>query len=700
MAVIRYELVNRVALITLDRPPVNSLGLQLRTELMQALTRAAADPQVEAMVITGNDDVFCGGADIREFGTERPSTSPTGRQLSEWMEASGKPVVAAIRGVCMGGGLELAMGAHGRVAHAQARIALPEVRLGLLPGGGGTQRLPRAVGLATALEMITTGNTVKAVRLKDTGLFDAVTEDDPVAAACELALRMGRGDVPMKRLRDMRMDEPQAAELLAAARDQAATRKRGLLAPLRCIDAIALCLDTLFDDAMRMEREFFVELVNSPQSRAQRHVFFAERAAARIEGVDPGITVRTIQRVGVVGAGTMGGGIAMSLASAGMDVVLCERDSAALERGLGTIRRNYEASARKGRISTADVERCMSLITPSLELEALRDADLVIEAVFESMPVKEAVFRQLDAICREGAILATNTSALNVDRIAALTRRPEDVLGLHFFSPANVMRLLEVVRGAKTQPDVLASAMTLARRIGKLAVVSGVCDGFIGNRMLARYTAAANALILAGASPQQVDGALQRFGMAMGPFRMNDLAGLDIGWATRKRRAQEAGVTPQPVVADRLCEAGRFGQKTGAGWYRYEGGNRTPLPDDTTDAIIAAHRNSLGITPRVVSDEEVVQRCIYALVNEGARILDEGIAARGSDIDLVYLNGYGFPPAHGGPLCWADETGLARAVEALRRFASEPGAEASWEPAPRLLRCVEQGKPLSLGAPA
>lgn len=700
MPVVQYRVVDRVALITLDRPPVNSLGLELRSELMQAFERAAAQPEVDALVLTGNADVFCGGADIREFGTDKPSTPPMGRHLSEWMEASRKPVVAAISGVCMGGGLELAMGAHGRVAQAQTRIALPEVRLGLLPGGGGTQRLPRAVGLARALEMIASGNTQSAARLGSTGLFDAVTEDDPVQAACALARRMARSEVPLKRLRDVRMDEPQAEALLSAAREQAASRQRGLLAPLRCIDAVARCLDTPFDEAMRLEREGFLELVKSAQSRARRHVFFAERAAARIDGVSPMVEPRSIEQAGVIGAGTMGGGIAMSLASAGIAVVLCEREAAALERGLAAIRRNYEASASKGRISRADVEQCMARITPSLKLEALRDADLVIEAVFESMPVKEEVFRQLDRICRDGAILATNTSALNVDRIAEFTRRPGDVLGLHFFSPANVMRLLEVVRGAKTQPQVLVSAMALARRIGKLAVVSGVCDGFIGNRMLARYTAAANALILAGALPEQVDGALQRFGMAMGPFRMSDLAGLDIGWATRKRRAQEAGITPQPVVADRLCEAGRFGQKTGAGWYRYEGGNRTPLPDETTRAIIATHRASLGITPRNVSDEEVVQRCIYALVNEGARILDEGIAARGSDIDLVYLNGYGFPAAHGGPLCWADETGLPDAVDALRRFAGEPGADASWQPAPRLLRCMELGLPLSLGAKA
>jgi 3-hydroxyacyl-CoA dehydrogenase len=429
-----------------------------------------------------------------------------------------------------------------------------------------------------------------------------------------------------------------------------------------------------------------------PPSRAQLHIQAAERAASRIAGLPEGAPLREIRKVGVVGAGTMGGGIAMNFLNVGLPVVLLETSQEALDRGLATIRRNYENSARKGKLTAGQVEERMALVAPTLEYGPLADADLVIEAVFESMEVKEQVFRKLDQVCRPGAILASNTSYLDIDSIALFTRRPADVLGLHFFSPANVMRLLEVVRGARTAPDVLATCMALARKINKVAVVSGVCDGFIGNRMLARYGAAANGLIVAGALPQQVDGALQNFGMAMGPFRVGDLAGLDIGWAARKRRAAQPGAAMKPIIADRLCEAGRFGQKTGAGWYRYEAGTRDPLPDPVTENIIAQYRAAHGVTPRPVSDEEIVQRCVFALVNEGARILKEGIAARAGDIDLVYLNGYGFPARRGGPMLYADTVGLAHVVQALERFAAEPGADPSWQPAPLLLELAQAGK--------
>jgi 3-hydroxyacyl-CoA dehydrogenase len=425
---------------------------------------------------------------------------------------------------------------------------------------------------------------------------------------------------------------------------------------------------------------------------AQQHIQAAERAAATIPGIAADTPLRPIRRVGVIGAGTMGGGISMNFLNAGLPVVLVETKQEALDRGLATIRRNYENSAKKGKLTAAQVEERMGLITPSLDLAGLADADLVIEAVFEDMGVKESVFRRLDEVCKPGAILASNTSYLNIDRIAAFTKRPGDVLGLHFFSPANVMRLLEIVRGAATAPDVLATSMALAQRIGKVAVVSGVCDGFIGNRMLARYGAAAQGLIHAGALPQQVDNALQAFGMAMGPFRMGDLAGLDIGWATRKRRAAEAGVEMKPIVADKLCEVGRFGQKTGAGWYRYEAGQRDPIPDPVTEQMIAEYRAANGIMPRAISDQEIVERCIYALVNEGARILEEGVAARASDIDLVYLNGYGFPKERGGPMFHADQVGLANVVQALRRFAAEPGADASWQPAALLVKLAGEGR--------
>jgi 3-hydroxyacyl-CoA dehydrogenase len=430
----------------------------------------------------------------------------------------------------------------------------------------------------------------------------------------------------------------------------------------------------------------------SAESRALRHVFGAERAAGKIADLPDGVPLRNIAKVGVIGAGTMGGGISMNFLNVGIPVALLETQQDALDRGLATIRRNYENSAKKGKLTAAQVEQRMGLLTPTLDYAALADADLVVEAVFENMDVKQKVFSQLDKVCKPGAILASNTSYLNIDKIAGFTTRPRDVLGLHFFSPANVMRLLEVVRGAQTAPDVLATSLALARKIGKIAVVSGVCDGFIGNRMLAPYGAAAQRLINAGALPQQIDGALQKFGMAMGPFRMGDLAGLDIGWATRKRKATEAGTPFTPIVTDKLCEAGRYGQKTGAGWYRYEAGKRDPIPDPVTEQVIAAYRASNGITPRKISDSEVVERCIYALINEGARILQEGIAARASDIDLVYLNGYGFPRHRGGPMLYADMVGLPNVVRALKRFAAEPGADLSWQPAPLLLQLAEQNK--------
>jgi 3-hydroxyacyl-CoA dehydrogenase len=692
MSSIQYDVRGQSAVIRLDNPPVNGLGASLRTGLLDALDRALADPGVRAVVLTGSERAFSGGADVKEFGTPRATVEPRLPVLISALEESPKPVVAAIAGICMGGGLELALGAHYRVAKADAQIALPEVKLGLLPGAGGTQRMPRAIGLEAALNMIVSGATVPAARFKGTALLDEVTEGDPVAAALTLADRVLAEGLPNKRLRDLKVNDAQAEAFLQFARNTVAATAKNMPAPLKCVEAISWAFGKPFDEALRMERETFVALMNTPESRALRHVFNAERAASKIPDLPEGTALRKVAKVGVIGAGTMGGGITMNFVNAGLPVALLEMKQEALDRGLATIRRNYENSAKKGKLTAQQVEDRMALITPTLAYDALRDADLVIEAVFENMDVKQQVFRTLDEVCKPGAILASNTSYLDLDRIAAFTQRPGDVIGLHFFSPANVMRLLEIVRGERTAPDVLATSMDLAKKIKKVAVVSGVCDGFIGNRMLARYGAAASGLINAGALPQQVDGALQKFGMAMGPFRMGDLAGLDIGWATRKRRASEAGVEMKPVVADKLCEAGRFGQKTGAGWYRYEAGNREPLPDPVTEQLIADYRAANGIVPRRVGDVEVVERCIYALVNEGARILAEGIAARASDIDIVYLNGYGFPGHRGGPMLYADTVGLPNVVRALRRFAAEPGADASWQPAPLLVELAEEGK--------
>ena len=686
-----YAVHGPVAVVTLNNPPVNGLGHALRSGIVAALDQALADPQVQAIVLTGSARAFSGGADVREFGTPKAGQEPTLPSVIRALDGATKPVVAAIAGVCLGGGLELALGCHYRVALPDASLSLPEVKLGLLPGAGGTQRLPRLIGLEPALNMIVSGRPVPANAPGGPPLVHALIEGDLVEGAVAFAAQVAGGGEPLPRARDLKVKQPNADAFLQFARNTVAAASKPFPAPLQCVEAVAASLKP-FDEGLQTERTLFQALMQTPESRALRHVFQAERAAAKVPGLPEGTPLRPIARVGVIGAGTMGGGITMNFLNAGIPVVLLEMKQEALDRGLATIRKNYENSMKKGKLKPEQVEQRMGLITPTLEYAALKDADLIVEAVFEEMGVKEAVFRQLDAVAKPGAILASNTSYLDIDRIASFTQRPQDVIGLHFFSPANVMRLLEIVRGAQTAPDVLATSLQLAKQIKKVAVVSGVCDGFIGNRMLARYGAAAQGLINAGTLPQQIDGALQKFGLAMGPFRMGDLAGLDIGWATRKRKAAEAGVEMKPIVADKLCEAGRFGQKTGAGWYRYEAGNRTPLPDSVTEQLIADYRAAHGITPRKISDEEIVERCIFALVNEGARILEEGIAARASDIDLVYLNGYGFPLHRGGPMLYADTVGLPQVVRSLRRFAAEPGADASWQPAPLLVRLAEEGR--------
>jgi 3-hydroxyacyl-CoA dehydrogenase len=691
MSSIGYDTRGATAVITLDFPPVNGLGAALRQGLMQALDRALADAAVQAIVVTGSARAFSGGADVKEFGTPNSAREPRLPALIAAFENSPKPVVAAISGVCMGGGLELALGAHYRVAKSDAQIALPEVKLGLLPGAGGTQRLPRAIGLEAALNMIVSGATAAAAKLKGTALFDDVVDGDPVPAALALAAKVVADQLPLKRVRDLKVNDPQAEAFLQFARNTVGATSKNFPAPLKCVEAVAMSVTKPIDEALRLERETFMALMLTPESRALRHIFAAERAASKIADVPEQTPLRPIRRVGIIGAGTMGGGIAMNFANAGIAVAILETKQEALDKGLATIRKNYDNTAKKGRITAAQVGERLALITPTLGYEAMRDADLVIEAVFENIDVKQQVFKTLDEVCKPGAILASNTSALNLNTIAGFTKRPQDVIGLHFFSPANVMRLLEIVRGDKTAPDVLATCMAMAKTIKKIGVVSGVCDGFIGNRMLAKYGAAANGLLMQGALPQQVDKALEKFGFAMGPFRVGDLAGLDIGWAGRKRRQAENPAAYQRVVADAICEQGRFGQKTGAGWYRYEPGARDPIPDPVVTGIIESFRKERGITARKISDDEVVERCVFALVNEGARILDEKIAARASDIDVVYLNGYGFPQHRGGPMLYADIVGLPNVARSLRRFAAEPAAEAWWQPAPLLAKLADDG---------
>ena len=682
------EIKNGIAVVRFDNPPVNSLGLELRQSIAEAIERANADPKIDAVVLIGSGAGFSGGADIREFGTPKAGTPPNLLNLISMMEDSAKPVIAAISGVCMGGGLELALGCHYRVAAAGAKIALPEVKLGLLPGAGGTQRLPRLIGAEAAVNMIASGSTVASEKLRGTPLFDAFAEGDLLEFALDFARRVVAEKRGLKRVRDLKVSMPNHEAFFQFARNTVKAVAGRYPAPVSCVEAVAAAFDRPFDAGLKRERELFAALMLSPESAALRHVFQAERAASHILDVPGDTPTRPIRRVGIIGAGTMGGGISMSLINAGIPVVLLEMKQDALDKGLQTMRRNYQGALKKGTLTEAALDARMALVAPTLDYAQLQDVDLVIEAVFESMEVKKQVFEKLDAVVKQGAILASNTSALNLDEIAGFTKRPQDVIGLHFFSPANVMRLLEIVRGAKTAKDVMATAMQLAKKIGKVAVISGVCDGFIGNRMVARYGAAANDLIMAGALPQQVDAALQEFGMAMGPFRMGDLAGLDIGMAGRKRRAAEFPDRDFSNVADDLCAAGRFGQKTGAGWYRYEAGSRNAIPDPAVTAIIEKYRKQKGIAPRKVSNEEIVERCIYALVNEGARIVEDGIAQRSSDIDVVYLNGYGFPPWRGGPMFYADTVGLDKVLARIQEFEARHGSDL-WSPAPLLKRLAQ-----------
>ena len=693
MSTVSFEVQGRIAVLRLDNPPVNSLGHELREALVAELVRANADPGIDALVLIGSPAGFSAGADIREFGTPKASAYPNLRDVIREFEDSAKPVIAAVGGVCMGGGLELALGCHYRVGVTGARIALPEVKLGLLPGAGGTQRLPRLLGLEPALNLIVSGTTVSSDTLRGTPLFDAFADGDLLEGTVTFARRVASEGLGSKRVRDLKLDVPGAEAFFQFARNTLKAAAGPYPAPLACLDAVAAAVERPFDAGLKRERELFASLMLSPESAALRHVFQAERAASRIQGMPDDTPARPIRKVGVIGAGTMGGGITMSLINAGLPVVLLETQQEALDRGLANIRRNYQGALRKGMLSEGGLAERLGLITPTMDYALFRDVDLSIEAVYESVDVKRQVFETLDGVVRPGAILASNTSALNLDDIANFTRRPQDVIGLHFFSPANVMRLLEVVRGAKTANDVLATAMRLSKTMGKVAVVSGVCDGFIGNRMLGRYAAAAHDMIMAGALPQQIDAALQEFGMAMGPFRVGDLAGLDIGWARRKRQAAECPNLDLSNVADALCEAGRFGQKTGAGWYRYETGARLPIPDPQVATLIEQYRRKKGITPRSVSSQEIVERCIYALINEGARILEDGIAQRASDIDLVYLNGYGFPAYRGGPMFFADQTGVHEVSRSLQRIASQPGSDVSvWTPAPLLTRLAHQGQ--------
>jgi 3-hydroxyacyl-CoA dehydrogenase len=692
----RYAQHGPVAVITLDNPPVNGLGYATRCDVAAGVERALADAAVKAIVITGAGKSFSGGADIKEFGSPKAVAEPNLLSLIKLVEDAGKPVVAAINGTCMGGGLELALGCHWRVAAKGAPIALPEVKIGLVPGAGGTQRLPRVLGVETALNMIVSGEPVASdVLAAQPGqqlLHKIIDGGDFIAAAVAFASEVA-DKRPLQRVRDLKLTHPNPDAYFQFARNTVKAMAKHFPAPAKCVDCVEQAGKLRFDDGMAFERSTFLSLMLTPECRALRHAFFAERAAGKIADVPDDTPQRKIEKVAVIGAGTMGGGISMNFLDAGIPVTILEMKPEALDRGLGTMRKNYEAQVRKGKLKPDKYEQRMALLTTTLSYDDIKDADLVIEAVFEDMGVKEKVFRTLDEVGKPGAILATNTSTLDVNRIAAFTRRPQDVVGLHFFSPANVMKLLEVVRGEKTGKDVLATVMAIARKIRKTAVVSGVCDGFIGNRMLEQYVRQSTFLLEEGCTPQQVDRSIEKFGFAMGPFRVGDLAGNDIGWAIRKRRYVEKPNLRYSKTADMLCEMGRFGQKTGAGWYDYEPGKRDAKPSPLVEEMIAKHRAELGITPRRIGDDEIVQRLVYALVNEGAKILEEGIAAKAGDIDMVYLTGYGFPLHRGGPMRYADEQGLFNVVQAMKRFAANPrDDQAFWQPAPLLAKLVAEGK--------
>ncbi|MEG0315670.1 MAG: 3-hydroxyacyl-CoA dehydrogenase NAD-binding domain-containing protein [Comamonas sp.] len=697
-----YKVHGAVAVITLNNPPVNGLGLSTRRAVIEGLNQANADAAVQAIVITGAGKAFSGGADIKEFGKESALQEPNLHTVIAQVEQSSKPVVAAIHSVCMGGGLELALGCHYRMAAPGTLVALPEVKLGLLPGAGGTQRLPRAIGVEPALNMIVSGESIQSdmlAQIPGQKLFDklSVSAQTLAAEALIFAQEVGErhvaGNEALPLVRDLKCKHPKGDAYFGFVRNMVKGMSKNYPAPLKCVDAVEAATKRKFQDGLDFERELFVNLMWTPESRALRHLFMAERATTKIADIPADTPVRNIQKVGVIGAGTMGGGISMNFLNAGIPVTILETKPEALERGVATIKKNYEAQVKKGKLKEDKYAQRMALLSTTLSYDDLKDCDLIIEAVFEELGVKEIVFKQLDAVAKLGAILASNTSTLDVDKIAAFTSRPQDVVGMHFFSPANVMKLLEVVRGKATGKDVMATVMQIAKKIKKTAVVSGVCDGFIGNRMIEQYSRQAGFLLDEGATPQQVDKAAEKFGFAMGPFRMGDLAGNDIGWAIRKRRVVEKPGMKYSASADRLCELGRFGQKTGKGWYDYQAGKRDAIPSQEVLDMIDAHRKAIGITPRKISDEEIVQRLVFSLVNEGAHILEDGIASKSGDIDMVYLTGYGFPIYRGGPMHYASELGLINVVQAMHRFAQNPHDDAKfWQPAPLLARLAAEGQ--------
>jgi 3-hydroxyacyl-CoA dehydrogenase len=702
MTQVDYSIRDGVAVIAFQSPPVNSLGFELRQKLLAALERATSDAMARAVVLIGANGTFSAGADIREFGKSEMRRGPSLWTLNAVLDEFPKPVVAAVEGIALGGGLELAMCCHHRVALASARVGLPEVKLGLLPGAGGTQRLPRLIGIDNALNVMLGGDPLPVSLFAKSPLFDAVVETDLIERAIEVAQKSAvslAAGKSLPRARDRAIREPDLEALCQFARNGAKTAFPHFPAPVAIIDAVQFGATHPFDAGIEEEGRLFKQLMDGPVSAALRHVFFAERSASRIADLPEGTKPRQIKSVAIIGAGTMGTGIAINFLNAGIATRLLEINQEGLDRGIARVRDVYEGQVKKGKLDATKMQSRLALLQPVLKYEQIADVDLVIEAVFEDMAIKKKVFAQLDAVLKPGAILATNTSTLDIDQIAGGTSRPADVIGLHFFSPANIMKLLEVVRGAKTAPDVLATAMAIAKQIRKTAVVSGVCDGFIGNRMINQYAAQAMQMVEEGASPEQVDRAIEAFGFAMGPFRMGDLAGNDIGWHIRKRQYAEGTLKIRQRVADALCEMGRFGQKTGAGWYDYRKGDRQAYPSPVVAKLIEQERQAAGKPLRKIDDREIIERLVYSLVNEGARILEEGIAQRASDIDLVYLTGYGFPVWRGGPMHYAESQTIYEVTRCMRRFGAQQGGDSAfWTPAPLLERLAREGGTFTGGA--
>jgi 3-hydroxyacyl-CoA dehydrogenase len=677
-----------IGVITINNPPVNALSQPLRAGIKTVLAEANGDASLSALVIHCEGRTFIAGADIREFG--RPPQPPDLLEVINAIEDSAKPIIAAIHGTALGGGFEVALGCHYRVAVSSAKVGLPEVKLGLLPGAGGTQRLPRLIGPEAALKIIVDGTPIVAAKAKAMGIVDEIVEGDLRLEAIAFARKVVAEKRPRRKVSGLKvqLDNP---KLFAEFEKSIAKKQRGFLAPFQCIKAVQAACELPFAEGSKRERELFMELMASPQSKAQRHVFFAEREVAKIPGLPENQTTREIKSVAVLGAGTMGGGISMSFVNAGIPVTLLEMNQENLDRGLSTIRKNYANSVAKGSLKQEDMERRMALLKPTLSYDDLRQADLTIEAVYEEMPIKKEVFAKLDKTCKPGAILASNTSYLSIDEIARSTQRPQDVMGMHFFSPANVMKLLENVRGKKTAPDVYATAMKVGKTIGKVPVLVGVCDGFVGNRMLSPRLREHSFMLEEGALPQQIDKVLYDFGFPMGPFAMGDLAGLDVGWRNRKSRLDR--LTPRERandLLDKLCEMGRFGQKTGAGFFKYDD-KRNPSPDPLVEELILIHAMAHGFKRRAIGDQEILERSLYSMINEGAKILEEGIAARPLDIDMVWIYGYGFPVYRGGPMYYADQIGLKPIYDAVLKYQREVGSE-YWQPSPLLEKLAKEGK--------